>query len=202
MPILPSSLIKGRLAEALVEAVLLEAEYRVVRSGRESQVQAILDRGDTGYAADFVVWKRVERGGRERALHDVLMLEIKYRGQLETWLPEICEQLLRRRGDRRAELHVVLVTDNPASGQSCFQILRLSDYVPGGPPSTQDLCKADLGIDKAITDKYEPLVKAMFGAFQLSDRKREVKLAARSATADLSRGASEPARVKLADSAS
>ena len=172
-------LVKGRLAEALVEAVLLDSEYRVVRAGRESQVQATFESVDSGHSADFVVWRRVESTRSGRALHDVVVMEVKYRGQLEKWLPHICERLVRQRGGRRSELHIVLVTDRPDAGRSCFQFLRLGDYVPGQPPPTRDLHEADLGIDRATIEKYEPLVRALFEAVRNVDRKPGGKLPAR-----------------------
>jgi len=118
-------------------------------------------------------------------------MEVKYRGELERWLPHICEKLIRERGERRSELHVVLVTDRPDPGRSCFQLLRLGTYVPGEPPVTLDLHEADLGIHRATVEKYEPFVRAMFEAMRHLERKPEVKLPGRvSLVADQSRGAS------------
>jgi hypothetical protein len=168
-------LVKGRVAEALVEAVLLESGYQVMRAGRESQVQATLEPGDSGYSADFVVWRLVKSDKGRRPLHDVLVMEVKYRGQLEKWLPTICEKLMRQREGRRSDLHVVLVTDWPDVGRSCFQFLRLGDYVPGRLPPTQDLHDADLGIDRGTIEKYEPLVEKMFEAVRNADRRPEAK---------------------------
>jgi hypothetical protein len=187
-------LVKGRVAEALVEAVLLDSEYRVVRAGRESQVQATFESVDSGHSADFVVWRRVESTRSGRALHDVVVMEVKYRGQLEKWLPDICERLVRQRGGRRSELHVVLVTDRPDAGRSCFQFLRLGDYVPGQPPPTRDLHEADLGIDRATIEKYEPFVRALFEAVRNVDRKPGGKLPAREPL--VTGGAGDAARLR------
>jgi hypothetical protein len=184
-------LVKGRIAEALVEAVLLDSDYRIVRAGRESQVQATLECADRGRSADFVIWRRVGATSSGRPLHDVVVMEVKYRGELETWLRHICETLIRDRGQRRSELHVVLVTDRPDPGRSCFQLLRLGAYVPGERPVTLDLHEADLGIHRATVDKYEPFVRAMFEAVRSMERKPAAKLSGRGPlVADQSRGAS------------
>src|SRR5262245_24387805 len=132
-------LVKGRMAEALVEAVFLESDYRVVRAGRESQLQATLGPVGEGHAADFVVWRRVGFYTGARPLHDVVVLEVKYRSDVEKWLPGICEKLIRQRRERRSTLHVLLVTDRPAPGRACFQVLRLADYSAHEPPVTRDL---------------------------------------------------------------
>lgn len=181
-------LVKGRMAEALVEAVLLESDYRVVRAGRESQVQATFGAVGDGHSADFVVWRQLEALSGGRPLHDVVVLEVKYRDQLERWLPHICEKLVRQRRERRSNLHIVLVTDRPGDGRSCFQLLRLADYTPGEPPVTQDLHEADLGIHAATIQKYEPYVQRMFAAVRDPDRKPEGKLPSRTGLASAAGG--------------
>jgi len=56
----PISLLKGRMAEALVEAVFKRAKYTVARVGRETQIPALVRTGRTEFMPDFVVWRALD----------------------------------------------------------------------------------------------------------------------------------------------
>ncbi len=61
------------------------------------------------------------------------------------------------------ELYVVVVTDNPDPGRSCFQTLNLRACDPYTPLSTVDLHEvAELGIYRSTVAEYEGLVKQIF----------------------------------------
>jgi hypothetical protein len=56
-------------------------------------------------------------------------------------------------------------TDSPDSGRSCFQAIDLDEYTCDGVPNLVDLHEIrDLGIVKPRVEKYERLLKHMFGA--------------------------------------
>ena len=52
------NLLKGRMAEALVEGIFKRAQYMVARVARETQVSALMRTGQS--VPDFVVWKALD----------------------------------------------------------------------------------------------------------------------------------------------
>lgn len=53
-----SNHLKGRIAEAFVEAIFQRAGYSVSRVGRESQVQRLVKIGTDEFLPDFLIRKR------------------------------------------------------------------------------------------------------------------------------------------------
>jgi hypothetical protein len=161
------NLLKGRMAEAFVEDVFRQSRYKVCRLGRESQVERLLKSGKTEFAPDFFTWKSVLQPEGSPPLHRLLSVEVKYRASVADFLRRPDTQLLAEAGAQWPELHVVIVTDHPEPGRSCFQLLDLRQPDPAVPLATTDLHTAPgLGITEAASKEYEHLVQQIFGHLQ------------------------------------
>lgn len=152
--------LKGRIAEAFVEAIFRRAGYAVSRVGRESQVQRLVKIGGDEFLPDFLVRKEVRRDETGRPLHRLLPLEVKFRrdvqGYLETWGRE----LITKMSVQWPDVVVVFVTDHPEAGRSCFQVIDVS---MGKRSGLQDLhAVKDLDIYEGTVREYEMLVRQMF----------------------------------------
>jgi hypothetical protein len=144
----------------LVEGILREARFKVCRLGRESQVQQMLKTGSAEFLPDFLIWKPVGQSTDGMPLHRLLSIEVKYRSNVEDFLRRFGDELISRIGEHWRELYVVLVTDRPAAGRSCFQVL-----VPGTPLRTIDFHEAEVfGIDKGLIEEHERLVGQLFSS--------------------------------------
>jgi hypothetical protein len=151
--------LKGRIAEALVEGMLMRAGYDVSRSGRESQLPRLFKTGRDEYLPDFMVRKAVERPGSDRPLHQLIPIEVKYRYDIARFLSaEAAEFFDHTR--RWSGLYLVLVTDNPEPGRGCFQVMDHSDQ---GSATTRDLEQITiLNIYRSTILEYEHLGKKLF----------------------------------------
>ncbi len=157
--------LKGRIGEALVEGILREARFKVSRLGRESQVQQLLKTGSSEFLPDFLIWKAVEQSRDGVPLHRLLSVEVKYRSNVEEFLRRFGDELIARMGEQWRELYVVLVTDRPAPGRSCFQVLDLRESASGAPLGTIDLHEAQVfGISRSIIEEHEQLVCQLFSS--------------------------------------
>ena len=57
----------------------------------------------------------------------------------------------------------MFVTDHPATGRSCFQVLDFRESSPDAPLGTLDLYEARaFGISKNIIEEHETLVRQLF----------------------------------------
>jgi hypothetical protein len=158
-----TSALKGRIAEALVENILRRAGYRVSRLGRETQAQRLLKINDDEFLPDFLAWKAVPTPGRERRLHRLLMIEVKYRSSLATFLNRDGHAIFSQLSEQWPELYFILVTDHPAPGRSCFQVADMAQYAPSRPITTVDLHEVDdLDIFGSTVAEYESLVRSLF----------------------------------------
>ena len=170
--------LKGRVAEALVENILHRAGYKIARVGRESQVQHMLKTGISEFLPDFLVWRPADAAVKGGPLHKVLRIEVKYRHNIPEYLARFSAAFLSDEAEQWPDLHVVLVTDDPEPGRSCFQALNLRGYEPSLPLVTRDLYEVpELGIYRSTVEEYEQLAKQIFSllAAQLPDRWRERK---------------------------
>lgn len=155
--------LKGRIAEALVESIFREAGYTVSRLGRESQVHRLMKRGRDEFLPDFLAWRHVA-GREEPGLLRLLAIEAKYRGKLSEFLRRDAVEEFSRIREQWGDLYVVFVTDDPAEGRSCFQVVHLTGYVSRTEPVTTDLAELPgLGIDAAIVEPHEALARRVFG---------------------------------------
>ncbi len=165
--------LKGRIGEALVEGILREARFKVSRLGRESQVQQLLKTGSSEFLPDFLIWKPVDQSRDGMPLHRLLSIEVKYRSNVEEFLRRFGEELISRMGEQWHELYVVLVTDHPAAGRSCFQVLDLREHAPGAPLGTIDLHEAQVfGINKSIIEEHERLVGELFSPLTMGELRK------------------------------
>jgi hypothetical protein len=166
--------LKGRIAEAFVENILRAAGYAVCRSGRESQVQRLFMTGEGEFLPDFFVWRGADTSPHCAPLHRLLPVEVKFRSNLEGFLRPSEVERLRASAARWPVLYLVLVTDSPAQGRSCFQLLDLTETNSDAPLAPTDLCEARaLGIQKTITDRYEQLLRQVFLPLQDNSQLRK-----------------------------
>ncbi len=155
--------LKGRIGEAFVERILYRARYKVSRLGRESQLQHMFKNGKSEFLPDFLVWKAAGTSSDGVPLHRLLCVEVRYRADVRTYLRLNGPELRSDVGEDWPEVYVILVTDNPDDGRSCFQLLHLRGSDRHTPLATVDLHEAPgLGISKDLVDEYTELVRQVF----------------------------------------
>ena len=148
---------KSRIAQALVESVFRRAQYHVspfpsgqpLRFGREDFSPDLVVRAKDGASVDR-------------------LLVVKYRPHLDQFLG-----VESQRGDRSVfsmmrrqwpGVWVVLVTDRPDPGRSCFQALSAEGHAPGVPIRTVDLADVpEFGIFAQNVEDHEALVRSIIG---------------------------------------
>lgn len=157
------SLLKGRMAEALIEGIFKRARYTVARVGRETQMPTLVRIGPAEFMPDFVVWRVLDTLSLGHRSYHLLALEVKYRADLEGYLrrdspsrsPEVAQQW--------PELYEIVVTDRPEPGRSCFQAIHVSSLLEGTTPVTIDLhLVPGLDIYRGTVEEYEGLVREIF----------------------------------------
>ncbi|HWC04091.1 MAG TPA: hypothetical protein VHF87_15135 [Methylomirabilota bacterium] len=159
--------LKGRVAEAFVEAIFRRAGYRVSRAGREAQTLRLVRIGADEFLPDFLLHKPVGETPSGRALHRLIPIEVKYRASVEEFLQRHGDDLLTQVRVQWPELCIVFVTDHPASGRSCFQVIDLATTRPGEPLVSIDLHYVpDLDIYLTTVQEYEGLVRQIFPLFR------------------------------------
>ena len=159
----PIRLLKGRMAEALVEAIFKRAGYTVARVGHEAPIPAVGSAACCGFTPGFVVWRALDEPSLGHRSYLLLAIEVKYCANLDDHLrreapvrsPEVALQW--------PELYEVLVTDLPELGRSCFQAVHVSILPPAAPPTTLDLhLVPGLDIYRRTVEEYEGLVREVF----------------------------------------
>jgi hypothetical protein len=152
-------LLKGRIAEALVEAMFRRAGYAVSRSGRESQVQRLFKPGADQFLPDFTIRKPIKLPDSDRPLHQFVQIEVKYRADISRFLKLHAAALFEHAKDW-PDLYVILVTDKPERERSCFQVLTGNTAAP----TTCDLYAVrDLNIYPSTVREFEELGTKIFG---------------------------------------
>lgn len=160
--------LKGRIAEAFVESIFRRAGYRVSRAGRESQFQRPVKIGTDEFLPDFLLHKPAGATPAGRPLHRLIPVEVKYRASVEDFLRSHGDELLARLGEQWPELCLVFVTDHPASGRSCFQVLNVAAAQPGALLTTVDLHYVhDFDVYVTTAQEYEGLVRQIFPLLRL-----------------------------------
>ncbi len=160
--------LKGRIAEAFVESIFRRAGYRVSRAGRERQFQRLVKIGTDEFLPDFLLHKPAGATPAGRPLHRLIPVEVKYRASVEDFLRSHGDELLARLGEQWPELCLVFVTDHPASGRSCFQVLDVAVARPGAPLATVDLHYVhDFDVYVTTAQEYEGLVRQIFPLLRL-----------------------------------
>jgi hypothetical protein len=159
----PISLLKGRMAEALVEAVFKRAKYTVARVGRETQMPALVRSGRGEFMPDFVVWRALDEPSLGHHSYRLLAIEVKYRADLEDYLRRDSPSRSAEVAQHWPELYEIIVTDRPESGRSCFQAVHVSALPAGTTPVTLDLhLVPGLDIYRRTVEEYEGLVREIF----------------------------------------
>jgi hypothetical protein len=160
--------LKARVAAAFVESIFRRAGYRVSRVGRESQVQRPVKIGADEFLPDFLLHKPAGTTPAGRPLHRRIPVEVKYRASVEDFLRSHGDELLARLGEQWPELCLVFVTDHPASGRSCFQVLDVAAPRPAAPLTTVDLHYVhDFDVYVTTAQEYEGLVRQIFPLLRL-----------------------------------
>ncbi len=167
--------LKGRVAEALVENILHRAGYKIARVGSGEPGSAHAEDGHQRVSPGLSRLETGQCGDHGRPTPQVLSVEVKYRHKISAYLARFGAAFLSEVAEQWPDLHVVLVTDDPEPGRSCFQALNLRGYEPGAPLATRDLYEVpELGIYRSTVEEYEQLAKQIFSllAAQLPDRWR------------------------------
>jgi hypothetical protein len=163
MTIDPISLLKGRMAEALVEAVFKRARYTVARVGRETQMPALVRSGRTEFIPDFMVWRALDGASLGHHSYRLVAVEVKYRADLQDYLCRDSASRSAEVAQQWPELYEILVTDRPECGRSCFQAIHVSALHASTVPITLDLHKVPgLDIYARTVEEYEGLVREIF----------------------------------------
>src|SRR5262249_37961400 len=131
--------LKARIAEAFVESIFRRAGYRVTRASREIETQRPLRIGADEFLPDFLLHKPAAEAPAGRLRHRLIPIEVKYRASVEEFLRNHGDELLVRLGAQWPALRLVFVTDQPAAGRSCFQVLDLAATPPAAPLASVDL---------------------------------------------------------------
>lgn len=156
-------LLKGRMAEALVEAVFKRAKYTVARVGRETRMPALVRGGRTEFVPDFMVWRALDGPSLGHHPYRLVALEVKYRADLDDYLRRDSPSRSAEVARQWPELYEVLVTDRPAAGRSCFQAIHVSALSAGTAPITLDLhLVPGLDVVRRTVEEYEGLVREIF----------------------------------------
>ena len=149
-------LLKGRMAEALVEGIFKRARYTVARVGRETQMPALTRTGPAQFMPDFVVWRALDEPSLGHHSYRLLAIEVKYRRALSEYLRRDSLARSPEAAQQWPELYEVIVTDRPAVGRSCFQAVHVSARSEGAPPASLDLhLVPGLDIYRRTVEEYE-----------------------------------------------
>jgi hypothetical protein len=152
--------LKGRIAEALVEGIFRRAGYQAAHarpergSHRRARVQ--------GLTPGLLVWKQAAGHGSLPPLHRLVAVEVRYRADVERALPREMLRLAQAGADWR-DLYFIFVTDRPAPGRACFQVVDPRHRPAEGAWTTVDLHDLiDLDIYWKTIEEYARLVKLIF----------------------------------------
>ena len=156
----PIDLLKGRMAEALVEGIFKRARYTVARVGRETQMPALIRTGPAPFMPDFVVWRALDEPSLGHHSYRLLAIEVKYRRALAEYLRHDSPSRSLEAARQWPELYEIIVTDRPEAGRSCFQAVHVSAQLDGAPPATLDLhLVPGFDIYRRTVEEYEGLVR-------------------------------------------
>ena len=161
--------LKGRIAEAVMEAMFRRAGYRVSRVGREAHIPALMRVGRGDYQPDFLLWKPEPGDPPDPHLHRVLAVEVKYRWNLAEFIRQELPSLARDVRDQWPDLYYVLVTDNPEGERSCFQVFSVKDEpVASSFRNLHEVPAFDIYF--STVREYQNLVTAILGFLATYDR--------------------------------
>jgi hypothetical protein len=105
-------------------------------------------------------------GGRLR--HRRIPIEVRYEARVEDFLASHDEGWASALCARWPALSIVFVTDHPASGRSCFQVLDVAAARPGVTLATVDLHYVhDFDVYLTTAQEYEALVRQIYPLLRL-----------------------------------
>jgi hypothetical protein len=160
--------LKSRIAEAFVESIFRRAGYRVSRPGRDGQAHRPVRVAADEFLPGFLLHKPAGETAAGRTLHRLIPVEVKYRESVEDLLRSHGDEMVLALQARWPELCVVFVTDHPAAGRSCFQVLDLAAARLGEPLATVDLHYVhDFDVYLTTAQEYEALVRQIFPLLRL-----------------------------------
>jgi hypothetical protein len=164
--------LKSRIAEAFVESIFRRAGYRVSRAGRDGQGHRPVRVAADEFAPDFLLHKPAGETAAGRTLHRLVPVEVKYRASVEEFLRSHGDELVQALRAQWPELCIVFVTDHPASGRSCFQVLDPAAARSGEPLVTIDLHYVhDFDVYLTTAQEYEGLVRQIFPLLRLGSER-------------------------------
>ena len=160
--------LKGRIAEAFVESIFRRAGYRVSRAGREGPTSHPVKLGADEFLPDFYLHKPAGETPAGRTRHRRIPIEVRYEARVEDFLGSHDDALAAALRAHWPELCLVFVTDHPATGRSCFQVLEMAAVRQGTPLGTVDLHYVhDFDVYLTTAQEYEALVRQIFPLVRL-----------------------------------
>jgi len=154
--------LKGRIAEALVEGIFRRAGYQAAHVGRDRRSNGLAGAKDEALTPGMLVWKQAAGHASLPPLHRLVAVEVRYRADIERALPREMVRLSRAGADWR-DLYFIFVTDRPAPGRACFQVVDPRHRPPERAWTTMDLHDlTDLDIYWRTIEEYASLVKLIF----------------------------------------
>jgi hypothetical protein len=161
--------LKSRIAEAFVESIFRRAGYRVSRPGREGRGFRPVRVAADEFQPDLMLHKPAREAPTGRAPHHLVPVEVKFRSSVEEFLRSHGDELVGALRASWPALCIVFVTDHPAAGRSCFQVLDVAAARPGEPLTTIDLHYVhDFDVYLTTAQEYEGLVRQIFPLLRLS----------------------------------
>jgi hypothetical protein len=160
--------LKRRIAEAFVESIFRRAGYRVTPGGPDGQPERPLRVAGEDIAPDFTLHTRAGAVAPGRPRPRRIPVGVLYRASVEELVVRQGGELAAALGARWPALCLVLVTDHPAAGRSCFQVLDLGAARAGAALAAVDLaCVPDFDVYLTTAQEYESLVRRIFPLLRL-----------------------------------
>jgi hypothetical protein len=149
-------------ARGLVDRLLCRAGYRTAWLAGRREDRGGIRIGREEFGPDFLAWKHVPVPGSGEPLQRLLTVEVHYRADVDEFLDRVGKALFPHVAQRWPELCVVLVTDRPTSGRSCFQAVDMRRHEPGASLTAVDLATLrDLDVGAALVAEYELAARAL-----------------------------------------
>jgi len=106
-------------------------------------------------------WRQENTGGEQgdTPLYRFVAVEVEYRWNPDDLLRRPVPLELADAHRQWPDFRVVLVTDHPPEGRSCFQVVRWND---AGVAESEDLVNAGLDIYQGTIDIFSALLKEVF----------------------------------------
>jgi len=113
------------------------------------------------YLPDLLAWRQENTGGEQgdTPLYRFVAVEVKYRWNPDDLLRRPVPLELADAHRQWPDFRVVLVTDHPPEGRSCFQVVRWNN---AGVAESEDLVNAGLDIYQGTIDIFSALLKEVF----------------------------------------